>query len=294
MHTASPPCLRNSPGVRNATVVRGSAVERPAATGGYDARVMTESPEYVLRNRAYWDTLAAEYAGPGERNWTSDEPSWGIWGIPEAEVHLLPAELAGRDVIELGCGTAYVSAWLARRGARPVGIDNSPAQLETAARLQREHGVEFPLLLGNAETVPLPDASFDVAISEYGAALWADPYRWIPEAARLLRPGGELIFLTNGLLCFLCVPDLEADGPATDRLRRPYFGMHRTEWPDSDGVEFHLGHGDWIRLLRTNGFEVTDLIELRPPAGATSTYPWVTAEWARSWPSEEVWRARRR
>jgi len=59
-------------------------------------------------------------------------------------------------------------------------------------------------------------------------------------------------------------------------------------------VEFHLGHGDWIRLLRANGFEITDLIELRPPDGATSTYPWVTAEWARSWPSEEVWRARRR
>ena len=294
MHTASPPCLRNSPGARNATVVRGSAVERPAAAAGYDATVMTDLPEHVRRNRAYWDTLAAEYAGPGERNWASDTPSWGIWGIPEAEVQLLPNELAGKDVIELGCGTAYVSAWLARRGARPVGIDNSPAQLETATRLQREHGVEFPLILGNAEAVPLPDASFDVAISEYGAALWADPYRWIPEAARLLRPGGELIFLTNGLLCILCVPDFEADGPATDRLRRPYFGMHRNEWPDSDGVEFHLGHGDWIRLLRTNGFEVTDLIELRPPAGATSTYPWVTAEWARSWPSEEVWRARRR
>jgi len=255
---------------------------------------MTDLPEHVRRNRAYWDTLAAEYVGPGERNWASEEPSWGIWGIPDAEVRLLPAELAGRDVIELGCGTAYISAWLARRGARPVGIDNSPAQLETATRLQREHGVEFPLILGNAEAVPLPDASFDVAISEYGAALWADPYKWIPEAARLLRPGGELIFLTNGLLCILCVPDLEADGPATDRLRRPYFGMHRNEWPDSDGVEFHLGHGDWIRLLRANGFEITDLIELRPPDGATSTYPWVTAEWARSWPSEEVWRARRR
>ena len=183
-------------------------------------------------------------------------------------MHLLPDDLAGRDVIELGCGTAYVSAWLARRGARVTGIDNSPAQLETARRLQASTGSSFPLLLGNAEEVPLPDASFDLAISEYGAALWADPYRWIPEAARLLRPGGELIFLTNGLLCILCVPDTEAEGPATDRLRRPYFGMHRNEWPGSDGVEFHLGYGDWIRLLRANGFEVIDLIELRPPPEA--------------------------
>jgi SAM-dependent methyltransferase len=255
---------------------------------------MDDLPEHVRRNRGYWDALAAQYAGPGERSWAADEPSWGIWGIPESEAQLLPSDLAGKDVIELGCGTAYVSAWLARRGAHPTGIDNSPAQLETARRLQREHGIEFPLILGNAEAVPLPDASFDLAISEYGAALWADPYRWVPEAARLLRPGGELTFLTNGLICILCVPELEAEGPATDRLRRPYFGLHRNEWPDSDGVEFHLGYGDWIRLLRANGFEILDLVELRPPAGATTDYDWVSAEWARQWPSEEVWKARKR
>jgi SAM-dependent methyltransferase len=253
-----------------------------------------EEREYVARNRAYWDEMAGDYVASGEANWATDQPKWGIWGIPEAEVGLLPAQLDGRDVIELGCGTGYVSAWLARRGARPVGIDNSPKQLETARRLQRQHGLEFPLLLGNAEAVPYPDASFDFAISEYGAALWADPHRWIPEAARLLRPGGELAFLTNGLLCILCQRDTEAEGPATDRLRRPYFGMHRTEWPDSEGVEFHLGYGDWIRLLRANDFEVTDLIELRPPEGATTRYPWITAEWARRWPSEEVWKARKR
>jgi SAM-dependent methyltransferase len=250
--------------------------------------------EYVARNRAHWDEMAAEYVANGEASWATDQPKWGIWGIPESEVGLLPERLDGKDAIELGCGTGYVSAWLARRGARVVGIDNSPRQLETARRLQQQHGLDFPLLLGNAETVPYPDASFDFAISEYGAALWADPYLWIPEAARLLRPGGELVFLTNGLLCILCQQDTEAEGPATDRLRRPYFGMHRTEWPDSEGVEFHLGYGDWIRLLRANGFEVTDLLELRPAEGATTRYPWITAEWARQWPSEEAWKARKR
>jgi SAM-dependent methyltransferase len=251
-------------------------------------------PEHVARNRAHWDTLAAEYAAYGEESWTTDEPRWGIWGIPEADLHLLPDDLAGKDVIELGCGTAYVSAWLARRGARVTGIDNSPAQLETARRLQRQHGLDFPLLLGNAEEVPLPGESFDFAVSEYGAALWADPYRWIPEAARLLRPGGELMFLTNGLILMLAVPDLEVDGAATETLRRPYFGMHRNEWPDSAGVEFHLGYGDWIRVLRGSGFEVLDLVELRPPPGASTSYEFVTADWARNWPSEEAWKARRR
>jgi len=256
---------------------------------------MTDLPEHVRRNRAYWDEMADDWVESGRINWQQSEPHWGIWQIPESEVPLLP-DVDGLDVIELGCGTGYVSSWLARRGARPVGIDNSPKQLETARAFQIEFGLEFPLILGNAEKVPLPDASFDLAISEYGAAIWADPYKWIPEAARLLRPGGQLIFLGNSSLVMMAVPDLETDGPATDRLLRPQFGMHRFEWPDSDGVEFHISHGDWIRLLRANGFEVEDLIELRPSPETKSVarFEWVTAEWARRWPSEEAWKARKR
>jgi SAM-dependent methyltransferase len=252
---------------------------------------MSELPEHARRNRAYWDSMAHEWVESGRRHWASNEISWGIWNVPESEVRLLP-DVTGMDVIELGCGTGYISAWLARRGARPVGIDNSPRQLETARRFQGEFGLEFPLLLGNAEEVPLPDASFDLAISEYGAAIWADPYRWIPEAVRLLRPGGQLIFLGNGTLLMLCVSDYEGEA-AGDRLLRDYFGMHRFEWPDTEGVEFHLGYGDMIRLLRRSGFEVEDLVELRPAEGATTGFPYVTAEWARRWPSEEVWKARK-
>jgi hypothetical protein len=84
-------------------------------------------PEHVARNRAAWDELAAECVESGERHWGEDEFSWGIWGVPEAQLRLLPEDLTG----------------------------------------------------------------------EYGAAIWCDPYRWIPEAARLLRPGGELLFLGN-------------------------------------------------------------------------------------------------
>ncbi|HUG49270.1 MAG TPA: class I SAM-dependent methyltransferase [Candidatus Limnocylindria bacterium] len=253
---------------------------------------MRDLPDHVSRNRARWDEWAADYARRAPEQWAADEISWGIWSIPESEVRLLP-DVRGLDVIELGCGTAYVSAWLARRGARPVGLDNSPKQLETARELQGQHGLDFRLLLGYAEDVPLPDASFDLVISEYGAAIWADPYRWIPEAARLLRPGGQLIFLGNSTLVMLCVPD-EAGQPAGDRLLRDYFGMHRFEWPDGPEVEFHLGYGDWIRLLRDSGFELEDLLELRPGPKARTDYDYVTHEWARRWPSEEVWKARRR
>jgi SAM-dependent methyltransferase len=131
-----------------------------------------ELPEHVRRNRAHWDAMAPDWAEFGRRSW-AEEPSWGIWAIPETEIRLLPDDLAGMDAIELGCGTAYVSAWLARRGARPVGVDNSARQLETARQLQREFGIDFPLLHGNAEQVPYPDGSFDVAISEYGTAIWS-------------------------------------------------------------------------------------------------------------------------
>jgi SAM-dependent methyltransferase len=253
----------------------------------------TDLPEHVHRNRALWDAQAKDYVAAGERGWTQAEPTWGIWGVPESQLGLLPANLAGQDAIELGCGTAYVSAWLARRGARVVAIDNSAAQLATARRLQREHGLAFPLLHGNAERVPYADRSFDLAISEYGACLWADPQRWVPEAARLLRPGGELIFLANSALLTLCMPE-ENDVAATDRLLRPGFGMYRIEWPGDPGVEFHLSHGDWLRLLRRSGFEIEDLIEVRPPVGANTRYPYVTLQWARQWPAEEVWKARRR
>ncbi|HZC72846.1 MAG TPA: class I SAM-dependent methyltransferase [Jatrophihabitans sp.] len=256
---------------------------------------MTDLPEHVAANREAWDRYAADYASGGHRAWADEEITWGIWHIPEAELRLLPDELAGQDVIELGCGTAYVSAWLARRGARVVGLDNSPKQLETARTLQREHGLEFPLLLGNAESVPLPDASFDLAVSEYGGCLWADPYAWVPEAARLLRPGGRLIFLTNGLVLALCVEEYEADDPAKERLQRPMFGMHRVVFPDDTAVEFHLPHGVWIDLLRANSFEIERLAELQAPPDAVDSpkYSYVTADWARKWPSEEVWVARK-
>ena len=249
--------------------------------------------DHVQRNRGAWDSFAERYAGPGRAQWEANQPTWGIYSVPEADVGMLPPSVDGLDVIELGCGTAYVSSWLARRGARPVGIDNSPAQLETARRLQAEFGVEFPLHLGNAEQTPFPDESFDLAISEYGASIWCDPYLWIPEAARILRPGGQLVFLVNGAILMLCAPDAE-DEPATDRLLRDYFGMHCFEWPDDPSVEFHLGYGDMIRLLRRCGFEVEDMIEVRPREDATTSYPYAPVEWARRWPAEEVWKALKR
>ena len=254
---------------------------------------MTDIPEHVRRNRVLWDEWAQKFAAGEEEAWAQETPTWGIWSVPESQVKMLPEDLAGKDVIELGCGTAYISSWLARRGAHVVGIDNSAAQLATARRLRQRYGLDFPLLQGNAEAVPYPDASFDFAISEYGACLWADPRRWVPEAARLLRLGGRLVFLVNSFLMLLCMPP-EDNVAATNRLLRPAFDVYRVEWPGDVGVEFHLSHGEWIRLMRDAGFEIEELIEVRPEPTATTRYPFVTLEWARQWPCEEVWKVRKR
>jgi SAM-dependent methyltransferase len=255
--------------------------------------VAGEDIEYLRANVAAWQARQAEQRAFAGRRWAADEPCWGIFSVPESEVGLLPRHLDGMDTLELGCGTAYVSAWLARLGAHPVGLDPTPGQLDNARQLQQEFAITFPLVRAAAEHTPLRSAAFDFVISEYGAAIWSDPYRWIPEASRLLRRGGELVFLGNSTLLMLCVSDLDGVA-ASEKLLRPQFGMHRFEWPDDPTIEFHLSHGDWIRLLRANDFDVEELIELRAPLGAVTRYDFVTPEWARKWPHEEVWRARKR
>jgi SAM-dependent methyltransferase len=202
-------------------------------------------------------------------------------------------DVDGLDVVELGCGTAYISAWLAKRGARPVGVDVTPAQLASARRVQEETGIVFPLVEASAEDVPLPSESFDLAVSEYGASIWCDPHRWIPEAARLLRPGGRLWFLRNSTLSILCAPD---EGKPSEALQRPQRGLGRLEWPGEIGVEWQLPHGELFRVLRDAGFELLDLIELYAPDDAEDHpfYDTFSAEWARTWPAEEIWVAKKR
>ena len=252
---------------------------------------MPDTRADLARNRALWATVNAQFTDEhAAQAWAAEELTWGLFGVPERDLGVL-GDVTGLDVIELGCGTAYLSAQLARRGARPVGLDLSPAQLATAARSQERSGPVFPLVEANAEAVPVRDASFDLVVSEYGASVWCDPDRWVAEAARLLRPGGRLVFLTNSVLATLCVP--EDEGFAQERLMRPQRGLRRVAWPGG-GVEFHPGHGDWIRVLGANGFAVEALHELyAPPEGETHEYYAIaTARWARRWPAEDLWAAR--
>ena len=246
----------------------------------------------VAHNRALWAVVNERWtdaAAPGM--WARPEPVWGLFELPESELGLL-GDVRGRDVVELACGTAYVSAWLHRAGARPVAVDLSGEQLATARRLQDGGGPRFPLLQADAERLPLTDACADLVVSEHGAAAWCDPGRWLPEAARVLRPGGRLVFLTNSHLSALCVP--EEEGVAGDRLLRGYGEAARVHWPGG-GTEFHPSHGDWVRHLGGAGFVVEALHELFAPAGRDDHpfYEIVTPDWSTRWPAEEVWVARR-
>jgi SAM-dependent methyltransferase len=254
-----------------------------------------ERPDSIAANVAQWTKNNADRLDRSAHPdaWAEGELRWGIFGIRETDLGSPLGDVHGKDIVELGCGTAYFSARLAKRGARPVGVDPTIAQLATARRMQEATGIRFPLVEAPGEHVPLPDASFDLALSEYGASLWADPKLWVPEAARLLRPGGRLVFMTNSVVAILASPDV---GDISERLERPQRGMYRYEWPEEIGVEFHLAHGDWIDLLRANGFEIERLIDVyaRDDSVRHDYYGYVSPEWARRWPVEEIWTARKR
>ncbi len=249
-------------------------------------------PDDAARNRELWTKSNAAYTDAAALAAWNDQPRWGVWHIPDSELGIL-GDVAGLDAVELGCGTAYVSAWLARAGARPVGVDITPAQLETARRCMRETGIEFPLVEADAGATGLPDASADLVISEYGGSIWIDQYRFVAEAARLLRPGGRLVFLCNSTISVLCTPANETK--AGRALVRPQRGLHRVEWDDG-AVDFQLPHGERIALLDSRGFQIERLLELYAPAGAKAHeyYEMADVEWATNWPLEEFWVAQKR
>ena len=247
--------------------------------------------DHAARNRAFWDAGSDEYQREHAEHIGRPEPRWGMWQLPESELGVL-GEVAGLDVLELGCGAAQWSILLAGRGARVTALDNSARQLEHARAAAAAAGVELDLVHASAESVPRADASFDVVFCDHGALTFADPHLAVPEAARLLRSGGLLAFSHATPLSMLFRED---DERISRTLQAPYFGLHRVEHEGGSWVEFNLPLGEWIALFRRSGLEVEDLLELRPPDGAASTYrDEAETAWARSWPMEQIWRLRRR
>jgi SAM-dependent methyltransferase len=244
---------------------------------------------HAARNRASWDAFADEYQATHGDILMAKGLVWGTAHAPESELQVL-GDVAGKDVLEFGCGAAQWSIALLRAGARPVGLDNSARQLEHARRFMADAGVDFPLVHASAEAVPLSAASFDIVFCDHGAMTFADPYQTVPEVARLLRPGGMFAFNHHSPIETICWADGEEEVGTT--LVKDYFGMHVLS--DEEDTYFQLPYGEWIRLFRANGFVIEDLIEPRPAEGATSTYRTEAAlAWARRWPAECIWRLRK-
>lgn len=248
------------------------------------------SRDYVDVNQALWNKDAPHWADLGARQWAAD-PNWGIWGLAEADHHLLPKDMSGMAAVELGCGTGYVASWMDGRGADVTAIDVSEAQLSTAQALAAKHGRKITFIHGNAEATGLADASFDFAISEYGASIWCKPELWLTEAARILRPNGRLVFLGNHPIATICAPRTGA--PTEHVLHRPYRGMWGVDWTqveiDPSGICFNLTIADWIALFDRLGFEIERFQELYAPEGAKGVVEYVPADWARDYPVEMVW-----
>ena len=252
-------------------------------------------PEDLIGNRELWDIVNEQFSGAdGLALWRRPDIVWGLFAAPEAEVAAL-GDVAGLDVIEVGCGTAHFSSWLARRGARVVALDLSGAQLATARAGQAEHGLRFALVQADAEHLPLAGACADLVVSEHGAPAWCEPQAWVGEAARVLRPGGRLVFLTNSPLSAMCVP--AESGPAGTQLLRGPADLRTVRWPGG-GVEHHPSHGDWVRVLVGHGFAIERLHEMHAPAdhdpgqSAAGFYEIADLTWARRWPAEDLWSAR--
>lgn len=244
----------------------------------------------AVANRDYWDARAHEWVSRGEANWAAPAPNWGLHNVPEEELRLLPESLAGSSSIELGCGTAYVSAWLVRRGAQAVALDNSERQLATARRLSADHGMPIRFVHGDAQRLPFEDESFDFAITEYGAVTWCDPHRWVAEAARVLRVGSRMVVLGGSPWLTVCTP---IDGALADTwLHRDYFGLGRVDWRevefDPGGVSHDLPVSEWFALFAGTGFRVERFLEIQAPEGSGDS-AYVTAAWARRFPAEQAW-----
>lgn len=251
-----------------------------------------ELTPHAQTNRKFWNELSDSYQTDHAPQLDVHGAAWGVWQIPEDELRVV-GDVAGRDVLELGCGAAQWSIVLARRGARAVGLDVSERQLEHAAQQVTDAGVDVRLVHASAEATPFDDASFDVVVADHGAMVFGDPYRTVPESARLLRDRGLLAFSMHTPFADVCWPS-DAEEPL-EQLSVPYFDFHRVDVGASEHVEFQLTYGAWIRLFVANGLVVEDLVELRPKPDATSSYRSADArEWARNWPMEHVWKVRRR
>jgi SAM-dependent methyltransferase len=237
------------------------------------ARRGVSSAETRRANRNWWDGDAEEYLAEHGEFLGAVDFCWCPEGLREGEARLL-GEVAGRRVLEVGCGAAQCARWLAAAGAYAVGLDLSAGMLAGATRLSAATGHAVPLVQADAERLPFADASFDLACSAHGAVPFcADTGAVMAEVARVLRPGGRWVFATPHPVRWMFADD---PGPEGLLARMPYFDRAPYVEEDAAGratyVEHHRTLGDRVREITAAGLSLVDLIEPEWPAGHTRVW----------------------
>ena len=245
----------------------GVAEPRPTAAG---VRPGPTPDDTVRANRSWWDADADAYLAEHGDFLGEVDFVWCPEGLREADARLL-GEVAGRRVLEVGCGAAMCARWLRTQGADVVGLDLSASMLRHATDAAARTGITVPLVQADAQRLPLADASFDVACTAFGAVPFvADSAAVMREVARVLRPGGRWVFATTHPLRWVFPDD---PGPAGLVVRTPYFDRSPYVEVDEAGtptyVEHHRTLGDRVRELVAAGLQLVDLIEPEWPAGHT-------------------------
>ena len=229
--------------------------------------------ESAVASRRWWDADAEGYLAEHGAFLGDARFVWCPEGLSEAEAGLL-GEVAGRRVLEVGCGAAQCSRWLAAGGADPVGLDVSGEMLVRARRTGAATGLDVPLVQADAQRLPFRDASFDLACSAYGALPFvADSAGVMREVARVLRPGGRWVFSVTHPVRW-CFPD--DPGPAGLVARDSYFDRRPYVEQDERGVATYVEHhrtlGDRVREVVGAGFRLVDVVEPEWPADNTRTW----------------------
>jgi SAM-dependent methyltransferase len=231
-------------------------------------RRATSARDTTVANRRWWDSEADAYQSEHGGFLGDARFIWCPEGLDEAEARLL-GDVAGRRVLEVGCGAAQCGRWLRRQGAAVVGVDISWRQLKHARRLDEASGTSVPVVLADAQRLPFRDDAFDVACSAYGALPFvADPAAVLREVARVVRPGGRWVFSTSHPIRWCFPDDPEKAGLVA---RDSYFD--RTPYVELDGtgaasyVEHHRTLGDWVRVITGAGLRLVDLVEPEWPDG---------------------------
>lgn len=235
-------------------------------------------------NRDHWNRISAAYQAEHDSQIGARPRIWGAFSIGDNELGAL-GSVRGKIVLELGCGAGQWSRALAAEAAGVVGLDLSEVQLSAARRTIG--AAPYLLVQGAAERLPFADAIFDVVLSDHGGLSWAPAHRAVPEAARVLRPGGRLVLCHFSPLAQICY-DEQAD-TETDRLHASYFSLGAIALP-AGAVLYQPTYGDWIRDFRDAGLIVVDLIEPHPePNERSGYYRFSPADWATRWPCEALW-----